>query len=225
MMTSPATAGRTHRLRKPGWFSEQRVRAGLRPRYASQRRVLAAVARGSAGVGDLPLFVLASSLAVYGAWPGQAMPEVVTDSTLPTPRSSYGIQKFVVEQLVADYTRKGFVDGRCVRLMTVSVRPGRPNTAASGLGFGGHPAEVRRCRTGGSRRLGEEPLEVVHGRPGGRRVERWRGGVGSTYSVAPVGPRPALARVVARGRWGARQGGRPALCGNCGPWRWHARGG
>jgi D-erythronate 2-dehydrogenase len=50
---------------------------------------------------------------------------------LPRPQSSYGIQKFIGEQLVADYTRKGFVRGRSVRLMTVSVRPGRPNAAAS----------------------------------------------------------------------------------------------
>ena len=51
----------------------------------------------------------------------------------PTPQTSYGIQKFVAEQLVADYTRKGFIRGRSVRLMTVSVRPGRPNGAASGF--------------------------------------------------------------------------------------------
>lgn len=82
-------------------------------------------------LGTAPVVVFASSLAVFGAWPGQSMPDVITDTTLPTPRSSYGIQKFIVEQLVADYTRKGFVRGRSVRLMTVSVRPGRPNGAAS----------------------------------------------------------------------------------------------
>src|SRR5690606_32315913 len=53
--------------------------------------------------------------------------------TLPTPQGSYGIQKFIGEQLVADYARKGFLRGRSVRLMTVSVRPGRPNGAASGF--------------------------------------------------------------------------------------------
>jgi len=108
---------------------EQDFDLGMRANVECSQLLLEA-ARASE---TFPLFVLASSLAVYGAWPGQAMPEVVTDSTLPTPRSSYGIQKFVVEQLVADYTRKGFVDGRCVRLMTVSVRPGRPNAAASGF--------------------------------------------------------------------------------------------
>ena len=78
-----------------------------------------------------PLLVFASSLAVFGDSPEQPMPAVIEDSTLPTPQSSYGIQKLIGEQLVADYTRKGFVQGRNVRLMTVSVRPGRPNGAAS----------------------------------------------------------------------------------------------
>jgi nucleoside-diphosphate-sugar epimerase len=76
-----------------------------------------------------PRVVFASSVAVFGG----VLPAVVQDDTLPQPQNSYGIQKFIGEQLVADYTRKGFVDGRSVRLMTVSVRPGRPNGAASGF--------------------------------------------------------------------------------------------
>ena len=78
-----------------------------------------------------PMMVFASSLAVFGNSPEQPLPAVVTDDTLPTPQNSYGIQKFIGEQLVADYTRKGYVRGRNVRLMTVSVRPGKPNGAAS----------------------------------------------------------------------------------------------
>ena len=78
-----------------------------------------------------PAVVFASSLAVFGDTPGQPLPPAIEDNTLPTPQSSYGIQKFIGEQLVADYTRKGFIRGRNVRLMTVSVRPGRPNGAAS----------------------------------------------------------------------------------------------
>lgn len=76
-----------------------------------------------------PRVVFASSVAVFGG----VLPAVVQDDTLPQPQNSYGIQKFMCEQLVADYTRKQFVDGRSVRLMTVSVRPGRPNGAASGF--------------------------------------------------------------------------------------------
>ena len=78
-----------------------------------------------------PMLMFASSLAVFGDSPEQPAPEVIEDMTLPTPQTSYGIQKFIGEQLVADYTRKGFVRGRNVRLMTVSVRPGKPNGAAS----------------------------------------------------------------------------------------------
>lgn len=84
-------------------------------------------------LGSKPTFVFASSLAVFGNSPGTALPELIEDDTLPTPQSSYGIQKFISEQLVADYARKGFIRGRSVRLMTVSVRPGRPNGAASGF--------------------------------------------------------------------------------------------
>ena len=80
-----------------------------------------------------PVLVFSSSLAVFGADP--ALPSdagaPVGDDALPRPQSSYGIQKFIGEQLVADYTRKGFVRGRSVRLMTVAVRPGKPNAAAS----------------------------------------------------------------------------------------------
>src|SRR5271167_4469549 len=71
--------------------------------------------------------VFASSLAVYGG----ALPPLVGDDTPLTPQSSYGTQKAIGELLVNDYSRKGFVDGRAVRLPTVVVRPGRPNRAAS----------------------------------------------------------------------------------------------
>jgi nucleoside-diphosphate-sugar epimerase len=83
--------------------------------------------------GNVPRVVFSSSLAVFGPDPGVPMPSKVSDDTLPTPQSSYGIQKFIGEQLIADYTRKGFIDGRSVRPNTVVVRPGRPNGAASGF--------------------------------------------------------------------------------------------
>ncbi|GGM53250.1 hypothetical protein GCM10011608_42650 [Micromonospora sonchi] len=78
-----------------------------------------------------PVLVFSSSLAVFGTNSAGEAVETVRDDTLPTPQSSYGAQKFIGEQLLADYTRKGFVRGRSVRLMTVSVRPGKPNAAAS----------------------------------------------------------------------------------------------
>jgi D-erythronate 2-dehydrogenase len=78
-----------------------------------------------------PVFVFSSSLAVFGSDPAVGPIGDVDDDTLPRPQSSYGIQKFIGEQLVADYTRRGYVRGRSVRLMTVAVRPGKPNAAAS----------------------------------------------------------------------------------------------
>jgi D-erythronate 2-dehydrogenase len=80
-----------------------------------------------------PVVVFSSSLAVFGASGDHPLPAVVDDHTLPNPQSSYGVQKVIGEQLLADYTRKGFLRGRAVRLATVSVRPGRPNAAASGF--------------------------------------------------------------------------------------------
>ena len=84
-------------------------------------------------LGTGPVVVFASSLAVFGASGEHPLPPVIDDHTLPNPQTSYGIQKVIGEQLLADYTRKGFLNGRAVRLMTVSVRPGRPNAAASGF--------------------------------------------------------------------------------------------
>src|SRR6202020_938280 len=81
--------------------------------------------------GEPPVVVFSSSVAVFGPEPEPGPAGVVGDETLPRPQSSYGTQKFIGEQLVADYTRKGFVRGRSVRLMTVAVRPGKPNAAAS----------------------------------------------------------------------------------------------
>jgi D-erythronate 2-dehydrogenase len=78
-------------------------------------------------LGTCPRVVFASSLAVYG---GELPPAVGEDTPL-TPRSSYGTQKALGELLVNDYSRKGFIDGRALRLPTVVVRPGRPNRAAS----------------------------------------------------------------------------------------------
>ncbi|KQW54050.1 D-erythronate dehydrogenase [Variovorax sp. Root411] len=102
---------------------------GMRSNFAATHALLERVR----ALGTKPVLVFASSLAVFGDSPEQPLPKVIEDHTLPTPQTSYGIQKFIGEQLVADFTRKGFVRGRSVRLMTVSVRPGKPNGAASGF--------------------------------------------------------------------------------------------
>ena len=94
-----------------------------------------------------PVVVFSSSLAVFGASGEHPLPPVVDDHTMPNPQSSYGAQKVIGEQLLADYTRKGFLRGRAVRLATVSVRPGRPNAAASGFlsGINREPLAGRRA--------------------------------------------------------------------------------
>ena len=84
-------------------------------------------------LGTSPLVVFSSSLAVFGGSADHPLPAVVDDQTLPNPQTSYGAQKVIGEQLLADYTRKGFLRGRALRLVTISVRPGRPNRAASGF--------------------------------------------------------------------------------------------
>ncbi len=86
------------------------------------------VLEAARALGTRPRVVLASTLAAFG---GAAMPETVTDTTKLTPQTTYGTTKAILELLVNDYTRKGFVDGRSARLPTVIVRPGRPNPAAS----------------------------------------------------------------------------------------------
>ena len=101
---------------------------GMRINVDASRRLLE-VCRG---LGHCPRVVFASSVAVYGG----DLPAVVLDTTALTPQSSYGMQKAVVELFFNDYTRKGFVDGRVLRLPTICVRPGRPNAAASSFASG-----------------------------------------------------------------------------------------
>jgi D-erythronate 2-dehydrogenase len=84
-------------------------------------------------LGTNPVVVYSSSLAAFGGSSDLPLPEVINDHTPPNPQTSYGAQKVIGEQLLADYTRKGFLRGRAVRLPTVSVRPGRPNGAATGF--------------------------------------------------------------------------------------------
>ena len=98
---------------------------GLRANLQATQALLASCR----ALGTSPVLVFTSSLAVFGG----SAETVITDDTWPVPQTSYGTQKVMCEYLLADYTRKGFLNGRAVRLMTVSVRPGRPNAAASGF--------------------------------------------------------------------------------------------
>jgi nucleoside-diphosphate-sugar epimerase len=81
------------------------------------------------GEGYCPRLVFTSSIAVFGA----PFPDAIADDFHLTPLTSYGTQKAIVELLLADYTRRGFLDAIGIRLPSIVVRPGRPNKAASGF--------------------------------------------------------------------------------------------
>jgi nucleoside-diphosphate-sugar epimerase len=81
------------------------------------------------GRGYRPRLVFSSSIAVFGP----PLPAVIGDDYATTPATSYGTQKAIAELLLADYSRRGFVDGIGIRLPTICVRPGEPNLAASGF--------------------------------------------------------------------------------------------
>ena len=101
---------------------------GMRINIDAARRVL----ETCRAAGHQPRVVFTSSVAVYGG----DLPATVPEALAPNPQSSYGAQKAIGELLVNDYSRKGYIDGRVLRLPTVSVRPGRPNRAASSFASG-----------------------------------------------------------------------------------------
>lgn len=100
---------------------------GYRVNLLGMLGLLEAVRR--TGDGYRPKLVFTSSIAVYGA----PFPDSIPDDFHLTPLTSYGTQKAICEHLLADYTRRGFVDGIGIRLPTICVRPGKPNKAASGF--------------------------------------------------------------------------------------------
>ncbi|KAL4775350.1 hypothetical protein BDW60DRAFT_226230 [Aspergillus nidulans var. acristatus] len=103
--------------------SEANFDLGMTVNVDATRKLLEALRATSPGV----RVIYSSSQAVYG----QPLPEVVDDTVIPTPQSSYGAEKLICETLVNEYTRRGFITGFTLRFPTVSVRPGRPTAAAS----------------------------------------------------------------------------------------------
>jgi len=100
---------------------------GYRVNLDGTRALLEAVRK--TGDGYKPKFVFSSSIAVFGA----PFPDAIGDEFHLTPLTSYGTQKAVCELLLADYTRRGFLEGVGIRLPSIVVRPGKPNKAASGF--------------------------------------------------------------------------------------------
>jgi nucleoside-diphosphate-sugar epimerase len=101
---------------------------GMRVNIDATRRLLEACR----ALARPPKFVFASSVAVFGG----RLPDPVPDDAPLHPQTSYGTQKAIAELLVDDMTRKGYLDGRSLRLPTVTVRPGKPNRAASSFASG-----------------------------------------------------------------------------------------
>ncbi len=109
--------------------AEQDFDKGYRINLEGTHRLLESVRHGYEGINRKPRVVFASSIAVFGA----PFPEAIPDDFHLTPLTSYGTQKAIGELLLADYTRKGLLDGVGIRLPTICIRPGRPNKAASGF--------------------------------------------------------------------------------------------
>jgi nucleoside-diphosphate-sugar epimerase len=107
--------------------AEMDFEKGTHVNFDGSRALLEAIR--TAGGGYRPRFVFSSSIAVFGA----PFPEVIPDDFALAPLTSYGSQKAMVELMLADYTRRGFVDGVGIRLPNIVVRPGKPNNAASGF--------------------------------------------------------------------------------------------
>lgn len=101
---------------------------GMRVNFSATQRLLEQVRL----LGTCPKWVMTSSVAVFGG----ALPDTVDDDQVWAPQSSYGTQKAMNDLLLADYSRRGFVDGRSLRMPTIVVRPGKPNLAASSFASG-----------------------------------------------------------------------------------------
>lgn len=104
---------------------------GLNSNLKSTMSLLQALRLAQKPGTELTRLVFSSSIAVYGPDASVSLPEQVSEETLTTPQTSYGVHKLVCEHLISDYSRKGLIDARSARLMTVCVRPGKPNGAAS----------------------------------------------------------------------------------------------
>ncbi len=105
---------------------------GMRVNYKGMELLLAQMRKCGKEGAPPPRLVYTSSVAAFGG----ELPPVLDDSTIANPQTSYGAQKVIGEYLVSDYSRKGFIDGRSLRLPTVVVRAGKPNAAASSFASG-----------------------------------------------------------------------------------------
>ena len=107
--------------------SEANFELGMRVNLTATATLLEALRKAQKPVTPPLRVIYASSQAVYG----QPLPDIIDENVMPTPEGSYGAQKLICETLINDYTRKGFLNGFCLRFPTISIRPGKPTQAAS----------------------------------------------------------------------------------------------
>jgi nucleoside-diphosphate-sugar epimerase len=107
--------------------AEVNLEKGYHVNLDGNRALLEAIR--TTGDGYKPRVIFTSSIAVFGA----PFPQAIPDDFHLTPLTSYGAQKAMCEQMLADYTRKGILEGVGIRLPSIVVRPGKPNKAASGF--------------------------------------------------------------------------------------------
>ena len=162
--------------------AEANFEKGYRINFNGSWALLEAIRQEHEKSGYKPRLVFASTLAVFGP----PFPDSIPDDFAPTPTTSYGTQKAMTELLLADYSRKGYLDGVGVRLPTICIRPGKPNKAASSF-FSG----ILREPLAGQ----EAPLPV------GDEVRHWfaspRAAVGffitaATIDTSCLGPRRSM---------------------------------
>jgi len=106
--------------------SEANFDLGLTVNFATNLALLQSIRSVSPGA----KVIFASSLAVFGDLVPSLLRDV-TEETMPTPASSYGMEKMLCEYLINDMSRRGYIDGLSLRFPTVVFRPGPPSAAAS----------------------------------------------------------------------------------------------
>jgi nucleoside-diphosphate-sugar epimerase len=127
-LIGPHTASVFHLAAIVSGQAEQEFDLGMRINFDATRLMLERIRT----LQTRARFVMTSSVAVFGG----ALPDTVEDTHVWSPRSSYGTQKALCDLLLSDYSRRGYLDGRALRMPTIVVRPGKPNRAASSFASG-----------------------------------------------------------------------------------------
>jgi D-erythronate 2-dehydrogenase len=127
-LIGPDTASVFHLAAIVSGQAEQEFELGMRINFDATRALLERIR----AIGQPVRFVMTSSVAVFGG----DLPETVPDHLVWAPKSSYGTQKAMADLMLSDYSRRGYVDGRSLRMPTIVVRPGKPNKAASSFASG-----------------------------------------------------------------------------------------